>query len=88
MDVNTAKELAEIVVSVGLAQNLAAIRALATDGIQKGHMQLHARQVAIAAGAEGDQIDQLADELVKENKVRIDRAQEILRTWEQDASKK
>jgi len=88
MDVNSAKELAEIVVSVGLAQNLAAIRALATDGIQKGHMQLHARQVAIAAGAEGDQIDQLAENLVKENKVRIDRAQEILRTWKQDASKK
>lgn len=88
MDVNSAKELAEIVVSVGLAQNLAAIRALATDGIQKGHMQLHARQVAIAAGAEGDQIDQLAEELVKENKVRIDRAQEILGTWKQDASKK
>ena len=88
MEVNTAKELAEIVVSVGLAQNLAAIRALATDGIQKGHMQLHARQVALAAGAEGDQIDQLVEELVKENKVRIDRAQEILGTWNQDASKK
>ncbi len=88
MDVNTAKELAEIVVSVGLAQNLAALRALATDGIQKGHMQLHARQVAIAAGAEGDQIDQLAEYLVKENKIRIDRAQEILGTWKQDTSKK
>ena len=88
MDVKTAKELAEIVASVGLAQNLAALRALATDGIQKGHMQLHARQVAIAAGAEGDQIDQLVEILVKENKVRIDRAQEILGTWKQDASKK
>jgi len=88
MDVKTAKELAEIVVCVGLAQNLAALRALATDGIQKGHMQLHARQVAIAAGAEGDQIDQLVEELVKEDKVRIDRAQEILRTWKQDNSKK
>lgn len=84
MNVKTAKELAEIVVSVGLAQNLAAIRALATDGIQKGHMQLHARQVAIAAGAEGDQIDQLAEELVKENKVRVDRAEEILRVWNQE----
>jgi len=88
MDVNTAKELAEIVVSVGLAQNLAAIRALATDGIQKGHMQLHARQVAIAAGAEGDQIDKLVEEMVKEDKVRIDLAKEILGTWKQDASKK
>ena len=88
MNVNSAKELAEIVVSVGLAQNLAALRALATDGIQKGHMQLHARQVAIAAGAEGDQIDQLAEYLVKENMIRIDRAQEILGTWKQDTSKK
>ena len=88
MNVKTAKELAEIVASVGLAQNLAALRALATDGIQKGHMQLHARQVAIAAGAESDQIDQLAEELVKENKVRIDRAQEILRIWKQENSKK
>ncbi len=87
MDVKSAKELAEIVVSVGLAQNLAAIRALATDGIQKGHMQLHARQVAIAAGAEGDQIDRIANNLVKENKVRIDRAQELVRSWKQDASK-
>jgi len=88
MDVKSAKELAEIVVSVGLAQNLAAIRALATDGIQKGHMQLHARQVAIAAGAEGDQIDLLVKNLIKENKVRIDRAQEILLTWKQEDSEK
>lgn len=88
MDVKTAKELTEIVVSVGLAQNLAAIRALATDGIQRGHMQLHARQVAIAAGAEDDQIDQLVEELVKENKIRVDRAEEILQVWKQDASRK
>ncbi len=84
MGVKNAKDLAEIVVSVGLAQNLAALRALATDGIQKGHMQLHARQVAIAAGAEGEQIDRLAKIMIKENKVRIDRAQEIMRTREQD----
>jgi len=88
MDVKSAKELAEIVVSVGLAQNLAAIRALATDGIQKGHMQLHARQVAIAAGAEADQIDLLAKNLIKENKVRIDRAHEILQAWKQEDGKK
>jgi hydroxymethylglutaryl-CoA reductase len=81
MDVKSAAELAEIIVSVGLAQNLAAIRALATDGIQKGHMQLHARQVAIAAGAEGKQIEKLAEELVKEGAVRIDRAEEILQGW-------
>ncbi len=78
MDVETASDLAEIIVSVGLAQNLAAMRALATDGIQKGHMRLHARQVAIAAGAAGEKINQLADQLIKEEKVRIDRAEEIM----------
>jgi hydroxymethylglutaryl-CoA reductase len=81
MGVNTAAELAEIIVSVGLAQNLAALRALATEGIQRGHMSLHARQVAIAAGAEGDQIARLAEQLVDENTVRIDRAEEILNLW-------
>jgi len=78
MDVSSASELAEIIVSVGLAQNLAALRALATEGIQRGHMGLHARQVAIAAGAEGDQVERLAAQLVAEKTVRIDRAQEIL----------
>ena len=81
MGVSSASELAEIVVSVGLAQNLAALRALATEGIQRGHMGLHARQVAIAAGAQGDQIERLAAQLVVEKTVRIDRAQEILQTW-------
>jgi len=60
MGVRDARELAEVIVSVGLAQNLAALRALATEGIQRGHMTLHARQVAIAAGAEGENIDRLA----------------------------
>jgi hydroxymethylglutaryl-CoA reductase len=81
LGVETANELAEIIVSVGLAQNLAALRALATEGIQKGHMSLHARQVAIAAGASGDRIEQLARQLVEENNVRIDRAEEILKEW-------
>lgn len=75
----SASELAEIIVSVGLAQNLAALRALATEGIQKGHMNLHARQVAIAAGATGDHIELLARQLVEENNVRIDRAEEIIK---------
>jgi hydroxymethylglutaryl-CoA reductase len=81
MNVQSANELAEIIVSVGLAQNLAALRALATEGIQRGHMSLHARQVAIAAGATGDQIARLASQLVIENTVRIDRAEEILQEW-------
>jgi hydroxymethylglutaryl-CoA reductase len=81
MGVTTARELAEIIVSVGLAQNLAALRALATEGIQRGHMSLHARQVAIAAGAQGELIEQLAAQLVAEKTVRIDRAKEILSSW-------
>lgn len=81
MDVKTARELAEIIVSVGLAQNLAALRALATDGIQQGHMRLHARQVAITAGAEGEQINKLAEQLIDDNKIRIDYAKEILSSW-------
>lgn len=83
MGVSTAGELAEIIVSVGLAQNLAALRALATEGIQRGHMGLHARQVAIAAGASGEMIEQLASQMVAEKTVRIDRAKEILAKWEQ-----
>jgi len=85
MGVNTASELAEIIVSVGLAQNLAALRALATEGIQRGHMSLHARQVASAAGAQGEQIERLAQQLVSEKAVRIDRAEEILKSWENQA---
>ena len=81
MGVKTAAELAEIIVSIGLAQNLAALRALATEGIQRGHMSLHSRQVAIAAGAQGDQITRLAEQLVAEDTVRIDRAEEILKEW-------
>jgi hydroxymethylglutaryl-CoA reductase len=79
MDVKTAAELAQIIASVGLAQNMAALRALATEGIQRGHMSLHARQVAIAAGATGDQIQQIADRMVAEKVVRIDRAEELMR---------
>jgi hydroxymethylglutaryl-CoA reductase len=81
MGVSTASDLAKVIVSVGLAQNLAALRALATEGIQRGHMTLHARQVAIAAGAQGEQITRLADQMVKEKIVRIDRAEEILKEW-------
>ena len=79
MGVKTASELAEIVVSVGLAQNLAALRALATEGIQHGHMSLHARQVAIAAGAKGEQVKRVAEKLVAEGVVRVDKADEVIR---------
>ncbi len=79
MGVKTANGLAEIIVSVGLAQNMAALRALATEGIQRGHMSLHARQVAIAAGASGEMIEKVAAQMVAEKVVRIDRAEEILK---------
>jgi hydroxymethylglutaryl-CoA reductase len=78
LGVQTSRELAQIIVAVGLAQNLAALRALATEGIQRGHMSLHARQVAIAAGATGTEIDRVANQLVRERAIRLDRAQEIL----------
>ena len=81
LGVQSAAELAQVIVSVGLAQNLAALRALSTEGIQRGHMGLHARQVAIAAGATGELVEKLARRLVEEKVVRIDRAQEILREW-------
>jgi hydroxymethylglutaryl-CoA reductase len=79
LGVETAEELAQIMAAVGLAQNLAAIKALATTGIQKGHMRLHARQIALAAGADEDQVEYLARQLVRENNIRVERAREILK---------
>ncbi len=78
LGVQSATELAEIAASVGLAQNLAALRALAMEGIQQGHMKLHARQVALAAGATSDQVEQVAQQLVSERNIRPERASEIL----------
>jgi len=79
MGVEHARELAEIVASVGLAQNLAALRALASEGIQRGHMELHARQVAIAAGAQGEQIERLARRLVEERSINVETAARLLK---------
>jgi hydroxymethylglutaryl-CoA reductase len=79
LGIKTAKELAEIVVSLGLAQNFAAVFALSTVGIQKGHMSLHAKNIAVMAGAEGEEIDKVADKMIKEGKIKIDRAEEILK---------
>lgn len=73
-----ARRLSEIMAAVGLAQNLAAIRALATEGIQRGHMRLHARQVALAAGASPEQAQAIADRLVAEGNIREARAREII----------
>ena len=78
MGTKTAVELAGVIAAVGLAQNLAALRALATEGIQRGHMELHARQVALSVGAVGEEIEQVAGRLAAERAVRPDRAQEFL----------
>ena len=78
LQVDTAGELAGIAAAVGLAQNLAALRALATDGIQKGHMALHARNVAIMAGATGDDVARVATEMVRMGNVSATAAQDVL----------
>jgi len=78
LDVKTATELGHVIACVGLAQNLAALRALASEGIQKGHMALHARNVAATAGARGDMIEKIAEILVREKNVKVERAQELL----------
>ncbi len=78
LGVRTATELAEVFAALGLAQNFAALRALATEGIQRGHMGLHSRNIAIQAGATGDLVDRIAEIMVRERKVRADRAKELL----------
>jgi hydroxymethylglutaryl-CoA reductase len=79
LGISSAKEFANVLAAVGLAQNFGAIRALAMEGIQKGHMELHARNVAVSAGARGEEIDKLADMMVKERKIRGDVAAEMLK---------
>ena len=78
LNVESARELSEVMAAVGLAQNLAALRALATEGIQRGHMNLHARQVAVAAGATGTDVDRISAQLVIEGQIRVERARELL----------
>ncbi len=79
LGVKTAREFGEVLAAVGLAQNLAALRALAHEGIQRGHMSLHARNIAITAGASGELIDLIVERMVEERRVRLDRAKELLR---------
>lgn len=78
LGVKTATEMGEVFAALGLAQNFAAMRALATEGIQRGHMELHSRNVAIQAGATGDMVDKMARIMIREKKVRADRAKELL----------
>ncbi|MDX2160186.1 MAG: hydroxymethylglutaryl-CoA reductase, degradative [bacterium] len=79
MNIQSARQLSEIAAAAGLAQNLAAIRALATEGIQKGHMRMHARQIAVAAGASGIQVAQVAEQMILEGNIRPERAKQIVR---------
>ncbi len=79
LNIKNAKELSMIMACVGLAQNFAAIRALASEGIQKGHMKLHAKNIAVTAGATGSDIDNLADKLIKEGNVSVTRALELMK---------
>ncbi|MFH1834620.1 MAG: hydroxymethylglutaryl-CoA reductase, degradative [Methanobacteriota archaeon] len=78
LGVESASELSEVLAAVGLAQNLAALRALSTEGIQRGHMELHARNIAVLAGAKGDEAESIAKMMVGERKIRVDRAKELL----------
>lgn len=78
LGIQNARQLAEIAASLGLAQNFAAVFALSTVGIQKGHMSLHAKNIAVMAGAQGAEIEKLADQLVHDGKVKLDYAKELL----------
>ncbi len=78
LGVKTAEELARVAAALGLAQNFAALRALATEGIQRGHMELHARNLAIMAGAAGEEVDRVVEIMVKDGKIRLDYAKEVL----------
>jgi hydroxymethylglutaryl-CoA reductase len=87
LGVKTAREFGEVLAAVGLAQNLAALRALAHEGIQRGHMSLHARNVAITAGASGELIDLIVERMVEERRVRLDRAKELIREYKEKVRK-
>ncbi len=81
IDVGTAAELSMVMAAVGLAQNLGALRALSTEGIQRGHMTLHARSVALAAGATDEETQRVADQLVAMGEIKLDVARELLAQW-------
>ena len=78
LGVTSARELACVITATGLAQNFSALRALATEGIQKGHMKLHARNLASAAGAKAEHIDEIVKKMVQENNISLNRAKELL----------
>ncbi len=79
LGVTSARELACVITATGLAQNFSALRALATEGIQKGHMKLHARNLASAAGAKAEHVDEIVKKMVQENNISLNRAKELLK---------
>ncbi len=79
LGVTSARELAEVILSVGLAQNFAAVKALAGEGIQRGHMRLHAKQLALAAGASVEMVPSIVETLIRENMIRLERAQALVK---------
>lgn len=82
MNVKSAGDLAQIIAAVGLANNLAALKALSTEGIQRGHMSLHARNLATVAGAKGEILEKIIQRMVEDNKVRLEYAKELLAEYE------
>ena len=78
LGVNSSSEFAQVLAAVGLAQNFAALRALSAEGIQKGHMGLHARSLAVSVGAKGDEIDQISEIMVREGNISMARARDLL----------
>lgn len=86
LGVQSARELAGVIASVGLAQNLAALRALSTEGIQRGHMSLHAKQLAVAAGARGEAADRIAEQMIRENHISASHAAELAAKTKEETS--
>jgi len=83
LGVTSARELSEIAAAVGLAQNFAAIRALATDGIQHGHMRMHARQLAVAAGAKNSMVATISQQMIEEQNIRLERAKQLVQAYQE-----
>ncbi|MUV38194.1 Hydroxymethylglutaryl-CoA reductase [Lentibacillus sp. JNUCC-1] len=81
LDVESASELGQVMVAVGLAQNLGALKALVTEGIQKGHMALHSRSVAVAAGATGEMVDMISKQMIEAEDIRVGKAQQLLEVY-------
>lgn len=82
LGIKSATELGEIVASVGLAQNLAAIKALATEGIQRGHMSLHAKNIASVAGAKGEELDRIVKKMIEDKNINLEYAKSLLKNKE------